>query len=131
MPISHVGEIAYQPASPMGGIRLQVDPPVCNRCWHEITPHNFGRASVVGQAPSPGRFEFIECTACTTARAHDAERTRFWGLHTSAEHDQPYTTETCQAGGYWTGYWMSEALSDVPERVRLVIAMASSPHDAP
>ena len=81
MPISRVGEIAYQPASPTGGTRLQANPPVCNRCWHEITPQNFGRASVVGQAPSPGRFEFIECIACTTVRARDPERTRFWVQH--------------------------------------------------
>ena len=81
MPISRVGEIAYQPASPPGGIRLQANPPVCNHCWHEITPQNFGRASVVGQAPSPGRFEFIECTACTTMRARDPERMLFWVQH--------------------------------------------------
>ena len=81
MPISHVGEIAYQPASPLGSTRLQANPPVCNRCWHAITPQNFGRASVVGQAPSPGRFEFIACTACTPVRAHDLERTRFWRQH--------------------------------------------------
>src|SRR3989442_12793221 len=42
MPISRVGEIAYQPAAPPGGIRLQANPPVCNRCWHEITPQKFG-----------------------------------------------------------------------------------------
>jgi hypothetical protein len=81
MPISREGEIAYQPTSPAGGIRLQANPPVCNCCWHEITPQNFGRASVVGQAPFPGRFEFIECTACTSARARHPERTRFWGQH--------------------------------------------------
>jgi hypothetical protein len=81
MPISHVGEIAYQPASPTGGIRLQANPPVCNRCWHEITPQNFGRASVVGQAPSPSRFEFIECTGCTTVRARAPETTLFWVQH--------------------------------------------------
>ena len=81
MPISLVGEIAYQPASPTGDIRLQTDPPVCNRCWQEITPQNFGRASVVGEAPSPGRFEFIECTACTTVRASDPEKTLFWRQH--------------------------------------------------
>ncbi len=81
MPISRVGEIAYQPASPPGGIRLQANPPVCNHCWHEITPQNFGRASVVGQAPSPGRFEFIECTACTVVHARDPERTLFWVQH--------------------------------------------------
>jgi hypothetical protein len=81
MPISHVGEIAYQPASPRGGIRLQANPPVCNRCWREITPQNFGRASVVGQALSPSHFEFIECTGCTTVRARDPETTLFWVQH--------------------------------------------------
>jgi len=81
MPISHVGEIAYEPASPTGGIRWQADPPVCHRCWHEITPQNFGQASVVGRAPSPGRFEFIECTACTTVRAREPEQTLFWVQH--------------------------------------------------
>ena len=81
MPISHAGEIAYQPASPTGGTRLQANPPVCNRCWHAITPRNFGRVSVVGQAPFPGRFEFIECTACTTVRARVPERMRFWVQH--------------------------------------------------
>src|SRR5205823_983086 len=44
MPISSVGEIAYQIAPPMGGIRLQANPPVCNRCWREITRQNFGCA---------------------------------------------------------------------------------------
>lgn len=81
MPISRRGEIAYQPASPTGGIRLQANPPVCNRCWQEITRQNFGRVSVVGQAPFPGRFEFIECTACTTVPARVPERTLFWGQH--------------------------------------------------
>jgi len=81
MPISYVGEIAYQPASSPGGTRLQANPPVCNRCWYEITPQNFGRASVVGQALSPSRFEFIECTACTTVRTRDPERTLFWVQH--------------------------------------------------
>src|SRR4051812_2934885 len=42
MPISRIGEIAYQPASPSGGIRLQANPPVCNHCWQEITRQNFG-----------------------------------------------------------------------------------------
>jgi hypothetical protein len=81
MPISRGGEIAYQPAFPAGGIRLQADPPVCNRCWHEITPRNFGQASVVGQAPFPGRFEFIECTACTPVRDPHPEVTLFWARH--------------------------------------------------
>jgi hypothetical protein len=81
MPINHIGEIAYQPASPTGGIRLQADPPVCNRCWHEITPQNFGQVFVVGQTPSLSRFEFIECTACTTVRAGDPEATLFWIQH--------------------------------------------------
>jgi len=81
MPINQVGEIAYQPAALMECIRLQVDPPVCNRCWHEITPQNFGQVSAVGYAPSPSRFEFIECTACTTVRARDAETTLFWIQH--------------------------------------------------
>src|SRR5215468_9290215 len=79
MPISRVGEIAYRPAPPTGGTRLQADPPVCNRCWHVITPQNFGQVSVVGQAPVPGRFEFIECTACTPVRACHPDTTRFWG----------------------------------------------------
>ena len=81
MPINHVGEIAYQPASPTGGIRLQANPPVCNRCWHEITPQNFGQASIVGYAHFSSRFEFIECIACTTVRAGDPEQTHFWGQH--------------------------------------------------
>jgi hypothetical protein len=81
MPINQVGEIAYEPAARMEGIRLQGDPPVCNRCWHEITPQNFGQVSVVGSAPSPSRFEFIECTACTPVRARDAETTLFWRQH--------------------------------------------------
>jgi len=62
MPINPVGEVQYQHASPTGGIRFQANPPVCNRCWREITPRNFGCASVVGEAPLPSRFEFIECT---------------------------------------------------------------------
>ena len=81
MPISRRGDMAYQPASPTGGIRLQADPPVCNRCWHAITPQTFGQVSVVGQVPFPGRFEFIECTACAPVRARLPERTRFWGRH--------------------------------------------------
>jgi hypothetical protein len=81
MPISRIGEIAYQPASLMGGIQLQTNPPVCNRCWYEITPQNLGRVSVVGHAPSPSRFEFIECTACTTVRAREAETALFWVQH--------------------------------------------------
>jgi len=81
MPISRVGEMAYQPVSSTGGIRLQANPPVCNRCWQEMTPQNCGRASVVGQVPSPCRCEFLECHACTTMRAHAPERTR----HPSAD----------------------------------------------
>jgi hypothetical protein len=48
MPIHHVGEIAYEPAAPPGGIRLQANPPVCNRGWYEITPQNLGQASSWG-----------------------------------------------------------------------------------
>ena len=81
MPISYMGEIAYQLATPTGGIRLQANPPVCNRCWHKITPQNFGQASVVGSAHSSSRFEYIECTACTTVRADDPEATFFWEQH--------------------------------------------------
>jgi len=81
MPINRVGEIAYEPATPTGGIQLQANPPVCNRCWDEITPQNFGQASVVGSAYAARRFEFIECTACTTVRAHAPEQTFFWGQH--------------------------------------------------
>ena len=81
MPINQVGEIAYQRAAPTGGLRLQADPPVCNRCWHEITPQNFGQVSVVGYAPAPSRFEFIECTTCTTVCAREREQTVFWGQH--------------------------------------------------
>jgi hypothetical protein len=42
MPLSPMGEIAYQPAPPTGGIRLQANPPVCNRCWREVYPAEFG-----------------------------------------------------------------------------------------
>ena len=81
MPINHACEIAYEPATPSGGIRLQANPPVCNRCWYEITPQNFGQASVVGSAHFSSRFEFIECTVCTTVRAGEPEQTRFWAHH--------------------------------------------------
>jgi hypothetical protein len=81
MPINHICEIAYEPAAPTGGIRLQANPPVCNRCWYEITPQNFGQASVVGSAHFSSRFEFIECTVCTTVRAGEPEQTRFWAQH--------------------------------------------------
>jgi hypothetical protein len=81
MPISAVGEIAYQGAPPMGRIRLQANPPVCNRCWREITRQNFGCATVVGEAPHPGRFEFIECTACTPGRDPSPGVTLFWARH--------------------------------------------------
>ena len=81
MPINHVCEIAYESAAPTGGIRLQANPPVCNRCWYEITPQNFGQASIVGYAHFSSRFEFIECTACTTVCAHAPEQTLFWGQH--------------------------------------------------
>jgi hypothetical protein len=81
MPISSIGEIVYQCAPSMGGIRLQANPPVCNRCWREITQQNFGCATVVGEAPHPGRFEFIECTACTPVRAPRPEVTLFWVRH--------------------------------------------------
>jgi len=81
MPINHVGEIAYEPAASPGDIWWQANPPVCNRCWDEITPQNFGQASVVGSAHAACRFEFIECTACTTVRAQAPEQTLFWGQH--------------------------------------------------
>ena len=81
MPLNHVGEIAYEPAAPPGGIRLQANPPVCNPCWYEITPQNLGQASVVGSAHSSSRFEFIEYTACTTVRAREPEQTLFRGQH--------------------------------------------------
>ncbi len=81
MPINHVGEIAYEPAAPPGGIRLQANPPVCNRCWYEMTPQNLGQPPVVGSAPASSRFACIEWTACTTVRAHDPERTLFWVQH--------------------------------------------------
>ena len=81
MPISSFGEIAYQGAPPMGGIWFQSNPPVCNRCWREITRQNFGCVTVVGDVPFPGRFEFIECTACTAVRDRDPEVTLFWARH--------------------------------------------------
>jgi hypothetical protein len=81
MPPSPVGEIAYQPAPPIGGIRCQNNPPVCNRCWREITRQNFGCVTVVGEVPFPGRFEFIECTECTAVRACGPEVTLFWAQH--------------------------------------------------
>jgi hypothetical protein len=81
MPISAVGEIAYQVAPPMGGIRLQANPPVCNHCWREITQQNFGCATVVGEEPHPGRFEFIECTACAPVRGPRRGVTLFWAQH--------------------------------------------------
>ena len=81
MPISSVGEIAYQLALPLGGIRFQANPPVCNRCWREITRQNFGCVTVVGEAPHPGRFEFIECTTCTPVRDPSPGVTLFWARH--------------------------------------------------
>ncbi len=81
MPLNAVGEVAYQPVAATGGIRFQANPPVCNRCWREITPHNFACVTVVGEAPYPGRFEFIECTACTTVRDHGSRVALFWAQH--------------------------------------------------
>jgi hypothetical protein len=81
MPLNSVCEVAYQPVPAAGGIRFQANPPVCNRCWREITRQNFGCVTVVGEAPFPGRFEFIECTACTAVRACGPEVTLFWAQH--------------------------------------------------
>ena len=81
MPLSAGGEIAYQGAPPMGGIRLRANPPVCNRCWREITRQHFGCATVVGAAPHPGHFEFIECIACTPVRDPRPGVTLFWTRH--------------------------------------------------
>jgi hypothetical protein len=81
MPLNSVCEVAYQPVPAAGGIRFQANPPVCNRCWREITRQNFGCVTVVGEAPFPGRFEFIECTACTTVRACEPEQTLLRGQH--------------------------------------------------
>ena len=63
------------------GIRLQANPPVCNCCWREVTRQNLGCATVVGEAPHPGRFEFIECTMCTPVRDRSPEVTLFWARH--------------------------------------------------
>ena len=81
MPLNPVCEVAYQPVPAAGGIRFQANPPVCNRCWREITRQNFGRVTVVGEAPFPGRFEFIECTECTALRDRGLEVTLFWARH--------------------------------------------------
>jgi len=81
MPINPVGEVAYTSVPATGGIRFQANPPVCNRCWREITRQNFGCVTVVGDVPFPGRFEFIECTACTAVRDHGPEVTLFWTRH--------------------------------------------------
>lgn len=81
MPINARGEIAYQAVPATGSIRFQANPPVCNRCWRPITPQNFGSVTVVGEAPFPGRFEFIECTACTPVRDCGPGVTRFWTQH--------------------------------------------------
>jgi hypothetical protein len=81
MPLNSVCEVAYQPVPAAGGIRFQANPPVCNRCWREITRQNFGCVTVVGEAPFPGRFEFIECTECTAVRACGPEVTLFWARH--------------------------------------------------
>ena len=81
MPINHVGEIAYEPAAPLGGIRLQANPSVCNRCWYEIILQNLGQASVVGSAHPSRRFACIEWTACTAVRAREPEQTLLRGQH--------------------------------------------------
>jgi hypothetical protein len=81
MPLSPIGEIAYQSAPPTGAIRFQANPPVCNRCWRGITRQSFGCATVVGEVPHPGRFEFIECTACTPGRDRGPGVTLFWARH--------------------------------------------------
>jgi hypothetical protein len=81
MPLNPVCEVAYQPVPATGGIRFQANPPVCNRCWREITQQNFGCVTVVGEAPFPGRFEFIECTACTAVRDCGPEVVLFWARH--------------------------------------------------
>jgi hypothetical protein len=81
MPLNPVGEVAYTSVPAPGGIRVQANPPVCNRCWREITRQNFGCVTVVGDVPFPGRFEFIECTACTAVRDCGPEVTLFWARH--------------------------------------------------
>jgi hypothetical protein len=81
MPLTPQGEIAYQPARPTAGIRLQANPPVCNRCWQTITRQNLACTSVVGAAHTVGRFEFIECTTCTTVRDDGSSVTCFWTRH--------------------------------------------------
>ena len=86
MPINHVGEIAYEPAAPPGGVRLQANPPVCNRCWYEITPQN------LGQPPSWGlRTPQAALHSSSVPRvprcAPVSQSRRSLGDSTSAEHD--------------------------------------------
>ena len=81
MPLSSAGEIPYHHARMEGGIQFQANPPMCNRCWQEITRQNVGRTSVVHNAYTHGRFEFIECTACTAACVGTALLTQFWTQH--------------------------------------------------
>lgn len=82
MPLNATGEIPYQPASIPDAMQCQVDPPVCNLCWQEITRQNLGWVSVVQNTHTRGRFECIECTTCTATRAGGSSITVFWARHT-------------------------------------------------
>ena len=87
MPINQVGEIAYQPAAPMEGIRWQADPPVCNRCWHEIPPPR-----ILGRSPSwairPPQAALNSSSVPRVPRcAPVMQRRRSFGCSTTTEHD--------------------------------------------
>jgi hypothetical protein len=66
MPLNAEGEIQYIEMQ-KAAIRYQADPPVCNCCKQDITRESFGWMYWEGHAR--GKFEFIECRACTMMRA--------------------------------------------------------------
>jgi hypothetical protein len=80
MPLNARGEIVYSNAQ-HGGVRYQVDPPVCNRCHQTITQENFGWMFLEGSGRLQGPFEFIECRGCTLMRASGASLRRFLERH--------------------------------------------------
>jgi hypothetical protein len=81
MPLDTAGKIEYKEIPLSGGVRLQVDPPVCNVCQQEITRKNFGVAGVEGRGRTQETFEFIECTACTLLRQGGDALRRFVERH--------------------------------------------------
>ena len=82
MPLAATGDILYR-RKLFAGVRLQVDPPVCNACEGFVTPGNLGKTYLDRPTPDgpAGLYELIECATCAGYHAGQRVREQFALTH--------------------------------------------------